>query len=69
MFSLYSITYYHKSLLSVDVTMDSKGYSVVITRHYGSEREGFGEGVKDGKGFLYSFFVFDLASNLIVAYG
>ncbi|WP_286188993.1 hypothetical protein [Sulfolobus sp. S-194] len=55
--------------LSIDAAMDGTGYSVVITRHYRSEREESGEEVKEGKGFVYSFFIFDLASNLIIAYG
>ncbi|QXJ31906.1 hypothetical protein J5U22_01459 [Saccharolobus shibatae] len=49
--------------------MDGTGYSLVVTKHYRSEREKSGEGVKEGKDFVYSFFIFDLSSNLIVAYG
>ncbi|WP_261310086.1 ISNCY family transposase [Saccharolobus shibatae] len=55
--------------LKVDAVMDGTGYSLVVTKHYRSEREKSGEGVKEGRDFVYSFFIFDLGSNLIVAYG
>ncbi|WP_048052758.1 hypothetical protein [Saccharolobus islandicus] len=53
----------------MDAVIDGTSYSLVVTKHYRSEREKSGEEMKEGKDFVYSFFIFDLGSNLIVAYG
>ncbi|WP_016730454.1 hypothetical protein [Saccharolobus islandicus] len=55
--------------LKVDAVIDGTSYSLVVTKHYKSEREKSGEEMKEGKDFVYSFFIFDLGSNLIVDYG
>ncbi|WP_162582697.1 hypothetical protein [Acidianus brierleyi] len=52
--------------LRVDAVIDGTGYSLIISKHYRTERERSGEEVKEWKDFMYSFFIFGLGSNLIV---
>ena len=53
----------------VDAAMDGTGYSLVVSRHYRTERETAGEGVKEGEDFGYSFLIIDLDRNLSGAFG